>query len=47
MYSIPKYNAKDVSINTKAEAVSARLSMQNTRCESTRSKQKNQRPKST
>lgn len=47
IYSIPKYKANDVKVNTRAEAVSARLSTQKTKCESTKSMQKNHRPKST
>jgi len=46
MYSIPKYKAREVSVKTKAEAINDKLSTQNTRWESMRSKQKNQRPKS-
>lgn len=46
MYSTPKYRAKEVNVKTNADAIKARLSIQKTRCESTRSKQKNQRPKS-
>lgn len=47
MYSIPKYNAKEVRVNTRAEAVKARESTQKTKWESIKSKQKNQRPRST
>ena len=47
MYSTPKYKANIVSVNTKMEDTKARLSTQNTKCESIKSIQKNQRPKST
>jgi hypothetical protein len=46
MYSIPKYRAKEVSVRTKAEQINDRVSTQKTKCESIRSRQKNQRPKS-
>ena len=47
MYSIPKYKANDVRVRTSAEAVKAKLSIQKTKWESTKSKQKNHLPKST
>ena len=47
MYSTPKYSANIVSVSTRAEATSDSVSIQNTRCESIKSRQKNQRPKST
>lgn len=47
IYSTPKYRANIVKVSTSAEATRDRLSMQNTRWESIKSKQKNQRPKST
>jgi len=47
IYSTPKYKANMVSVKTKIEATNDKLSIQNTKCESMRSKQKNQRPKST
>ena len=47
IYSTPKYSANIVNVSTRDEATSARLSIQNTRCESIKSRQKNQRPKST
>lgn len=46
MYSIPKYKAKDVKISTNSEEMSAKPSIQNVKCESIKSKQKNHRPKS-
>ncbi len=46
IYSTPKYRAKVVNNKTSIAAVSAKLSIQNTRWESIMSKQKNQRPKS-
>lgn len=46
MYSTPKYKASIVSVSTKQEHVSANESTQNIKCESIKSKQKNQRPKS-
>jgi hypothetical protein len=46
MYSTPKYKANMVNVKTSDEAVNARLSIQKTKCESIRSRQKNQRPKS-
>ena len=39
MYSTPKYNAKDVNINTKEDAMRAKLSIQKIRFESIKSKQ--------
>ena len=47
IYSTPKYNANIVKVNTKLEDINARESIQNTKWESIRSRQKNQRPKST
>ena len=47
IYSTPKYNAKEVKSSTRLEETNANISKQNTRWESIRSKQKNQRPKST
>ena len=47
MYSTPKYKANIVKVKTKADATRDKLSRQKTRCESIKSKQKNQRPKST
>ena len=46
MYSTPKYKANIVKANTKEEEIRAKVSMQKTKCESTRSKQKNHLPKS-
>ena len=46
MYSTPKYKANIVKVKTNEAAVSAKLSTQNTKCESIKSKQKNHRPKS-
>ena len=46
MYSIPKYKANDVSVKTKIAHINAKVSIQKTKWESIRSKQKNQRPKS-
>ena len=46
MYSTPKYKANDVKVKTKAEQINERVSIQKIKCESIRSKQKNQRPKS-
>jgi len=46
MYSTPKYNANMVKVRTKEAETSAKLSTQKTKWESTKSKQKNQRPKS-
>ena len=46
MYSTPKNKANIVKRRTKAAAVKAKLSIQNTKCESIMSKQKNHRPKS-
>ena len=47
IYSTPKYKAKTVSVKTKIDDIKARLSIQNTKLESIRSKQKNHLPKST
>ena len=44
--STPKYKANDVKVKTKAEQINERVSIQKIKCESIRSKQKNQRPKS-
>jgi len=46
IYSTPKYNANMVKVRTKEAETSAKLSTQKTKWESTKSKQKNQRPKS-
>ena len=46
MYSTPKYRANIVKNNTKLAPTKAKLSMQKTRCESIKSRQKNHRPKS-
>jgi flagellar basal body rod protein FlgB len=46
MYSTPKYKANDVKVKTKAEHINERVSMQKTKCESIKSKQKNHLPKS-
>jgi hypothetical protein len=46
MYSTPKYKAKDVRVKTSAEHINDNVSTQKTKCESIKSKQKNQRPKS-
>ena len=42
-----KYKANIVNVKTKIAATKAKLSIQKTRCESIRSRQKNHRPKST
>jgi poly-beta-hydroxyalkanoate depolymerase len=47
IYSTPKYRAKDVKVKTKEEHIRDRVSIQNTKCESIKSKQKNHLPKST
>jgi hypothetical protein len=47
IYSTPKYKANTVKVSTKIELTKAKLSTQNTRLESTKSKQKNHLPKST
>ena len=47
MYSTPKYKANIVSNSTSAEATRAKLSIQNTKWESIKSRQKNHLPKST
>ena len=47
MYSTPKYKANIVKVSTKIEDTKAKLSTQNTKWESIKSIQKNQRPKST
>ena len=46
MYSTPKYNANIVSNKTRLDDTSASVSAQKTKCESIKSRQKNQRPKS-
>jgi hypothetical protein len=47
MYSTPKYKANIVSVRTNIEATKAKESIQNTKCESIKSRQKNHLPKST
>ena len=47
IYSRPKYNANTVRVSTNIDDTKAKLSTQNTKLESIKSKQKNQRPKST
>ena len=47
MYSTPKYKANMVKVRTKLDDIKAKESIQNTKCESIKSKQKNHRPKST
>ena len=47
MYSTPKYKANTVSVRTNDEDIKARLSIQNNKFESIKSKQKNHLPKST
>lgn len=47
IYSTPKYKANMVNIRTKADDNKAKTSTQNTRCMSTKSRQKNHLPKST
>ena len=47
IYSTPKYKANIVKVNTSEADTKAKLSTQKTRWESTKSKQKNHRPKST
>ena len=47
IYSIPKYKANVVSVKTSEAQINANVSTQKTKCESIKSKQKNQRPKST
>ena len=46
MYSTPKYKEKEVSVKTKEEDIRASVSIQKTKWESIKSKQKNHRPKS-
>ena len=46
MYSTPKYKANIVNSSTSIEHIRAKLSIQNTRWESIRSRQKNHLPKS-
>ena len=47
MYSTPKYKANIVRVKTSIDEIKANVSIQNTKCESIKSRQKNQRPKST
>lgn len=47
IYSTPKYKANIVNVSTKEEAINDKLSMQKTKCESIKSRQKNHLPKST
>lgn len=47
IYSTPKYKANIVKVKTKDEEIKAKVSIQKTKCESIRSKQKNHLPKST
>ena len=47
MYSTPKYKANMVRKQTNIEQIKAKLSIQNTKWESIKSRQKNHRPKST
>ena len=47
MYSTPKYKANIVKVKTKLDDIKAKESIQKTKCESIKSKQKNHRPKST
>jgi hypothetical protein len=47
MYSTPKYKANTVNVSTKDEDMRAKLSTQNSKFESIKSKQKNHLPKST
>ena len=46
IYSTPKYKAKVVKVKTKEAHINDRVSIQKTKCESIKSRQKNQRPKS-
>ena len=46
MYSTPKYKANIVKSSTSEDETNAKVSAQNTRWESTRSRQKNHLPKS-
>ena len=46
MYSTPKYKARDVNVKTNAEHINDKVSIQKTKWESIRSKQKNHLPKS-
>lgn len=46
IYSTPKYNANEVKVRTKAEHINESVSIQKTKCESIKSRQKNHRPKS-
>jgi len=46
IYSTPKYKANMVKVSTSEDETKARLSIQNTKCESTSSRQKNHLPKS-
>ena len=46
IYSTPKYKANMVKVCTKIAAIKAKLSLQKTKWESIKSRQKNHRPKS-
>jgi hypothetical protein len=46
IYSTPKYRANTVKVSTNIEDIKARLSIQKSKFESIKSRQKNQRPKS-
>lgn len=46
IYSTPKYKAKHVKVKTKDAQINERLSIQKTKWESIKSKQKNHLPKS-
>ena len=46
MYSTPKYRAKTVKVSASDEDTSAKLSTQNNKLESIKSRQKNHLPKS-
>ena len=46
IYSVPKYKANIVKVKTNVEPTRASVSTQNTKWESIKSRQKNQRPKS-
>jgi hypothetical protein len=47
IYSTPKYKANTVKVNTSIDEIRAKLSTQNTKLESIKSRQKNHLPKST
>jgi len=47
MYSTPKYSASIVRVKTNMEHIIAKVSIQKTKWESIKSKQKNHLPKST